>query len=170
MTTITTITMTMRTDPPADHEKLSERAGQGTAPAFSAWAAAAVILLFYLSADLAGITTCPFRFFFGLSCAGCGMSRAWHLVLQGDPAGAFSVHPLFLMPLVAAVLMLLKRHIPERLFNVLFGLGAVLMLGVWLVRLAGGTDGIVYFRPEEGLVFRILARLRELMLQSRPVS
>lgn len=136
---------------------------------FAEIAAVTGVLLFYLLADLAGITTCPFRLFFGLSCAGCGMSRAWHMVLAGDPAGAFSVHPLFLMPLAAAVLVPARRHIPDRLFRALSGAGIALMLGVWLFRLAGGKSGIVYFRPEEGLVFRILFRLRELVLHGRPV-
>ena len=127
-------------------------------------AAAAGILLFYLFADFLGITTCPFRLFFGLSCAGCGMSRAWHTALSGDPAGAFRVHPLFFLPLLAAVVLVFRRRIPDRIFRVLAGLGVGLMMIVWIVRLAGGTDPVVWFRPEEGLVFKVLSALRDTVL------
>ena len=39
---------------------------------------------------------CPFRFFFGISCPGCGMTRAWLAFFTGDVARAFAL-----------------RHVPE---------------------------------------------------------
>ena len=43
---------------------------------------------------------CPFRYFFGVACPGCGMTRALLAVLRGDFAAAFGYHPLwpFLLP------------------------------------------------------------------------
>ncbi len=38
---------------------------------------------------------CLYKALFRISCAGCGMSRAWLCVLQGELDMAFSLHPLF---------------------------------------------------------------------------
>jgi len=37
---------------------------------------------------------CPIRFFIGISCPGCGMSRAVLLMLSGHFQAAFRMHPL----------------------------------------------------------------------------
>ena len=47
----------------------------------------AVILSYHL---LTWFTGCPFRFFFGISCPGCGMTRALLAALRLDFAAAFS--------------------------------------------------------------------------------
>ncbi len=52
------------------------------------------IALFYLLLESLGIT-CPIKFCTGISCAGCGMSRAWLALLRGDLGAAVSFHPLF---------------------------------------------------------------------------
>ena len=54
----------------------------------------AVILSYHL---LTWFTGCPFRFFFGISCPGCGMPRALLAALRLDFAAAFSYHPLFFL-------------------------------------------------------------------------
>lgn len=51
----------------------------------------AVILSYHL---LTWFTGCPFRFFFGISCPGCGMTRALLAALRLDFAAAFSYHPV----------------------------------------------------------------------------
>lgn len=38
---------------------------------------------------------CPFRFFTGVCCPGCGMTRAYLALLSGDVPAAFAYHPLF---------------------------------------------------------------------------
>ena len=86
------------------------------------------------------------------------------VALSGDPAGAFRVHPLFFLPLLAAVVLVFRRRIPDRIFRVLAGIGVSLMMIVWIVRLAGGPDPVVWFRPEEGLVFKVLSALRDTVL------
>ena len=56
--------------------------------------AIAVVVLLYLFLEGFGIT-CPIKFLTGISCAGCGMSRAWIAVFHLDFARAFYFHPLF---------------------------------------------------------------------------
>lgn len=65
------------------------------------WTALAAIVLFYLVIESLGVT-CPIRFMTGVSCAGCGMSRAWLALLRGNLAEAARFHPLFWLPVPAA--------------------------------------------------------------------
>ena len=62
--------------------------------------ALAGIVLFYVLLESLGVT-CPIRFLTGISCAGCGMSRAWLSLLRLDLAGALYYHPLFWLPWVS---------------------------------------------------------------------
>lgn len=120
--------------------------------------AAAAIVLFYVIIESFGIT-CPILYVTGISCAGCGMSRAWLCLLRGDLAGAFTYHPLFWLPVPGAVLLLFQRKIPRRWFR--WGIGTIcaLFLIVYLVRMLAIQDPVVVFRPSGGLVGRIVSRL-----------
>ena len=69
--------------------------------------ALAAVALFYIVIESLGVT-CPILFLTGISCAGCGMSRAWLSLLRLDLAGAFAFHPLFWLPVPAAALLLFR--------------------------------------------------------------
>lgn len=122
--------------------------------------ALAVIVLFYLVIEAFGVT-CPILFLTGVSCAGCGMSRAWMALLRGDWAGAFAFHPLFWLPAPTAALLLLRERMPRRTYR--WGLGSVcvLFLVVYLVRLLVMEDPVVVFQPSRGLIGRLAARVLE---------
>lgn len=120
--------------------------------------AVAVIVGFYLFLELKGIT-CPILYVTGISCAGCGMSRAWLSLLKLDIAEAFSYHPLFWLPMPAAVLLLFQRRIPERIFRWGIGIVCALFLLVYLYRLLFLEDQIVVFQPDQGLIAQIILDL-----------
>ncbi|MBQ6018545.1 MAG: DUF2752 domain-containing protein [Clostridia bacterium] len=97
---------------------------------------------------------CPIRFFTGVSCPSCGISRALLACLRLDFADAFRLHPaVFLLP-VAAGLLLWKRKNRRFCYAVAFGFCAVLFI-VWLARMFAGSE-IVYFRPAEGVIYKTL--------------
>lgn len=52
---------------------------------------------------------CPVYYFTGISCPGCGVSRACGALLHLDIAGAFYYHPLFWLGPVLAVVVLVRR-------------------------------------------------------------
>ena len=80
-------------------------------------AATAAVVVLYVVLENLGIT-CPIKFFTGISCAGCGMSRAWLSVLRLDMAGAFRYHPLFFLPPVVLVVILLKSKINIKVYKI----------------------------------------------------
>lgn len=119
--------------------------------------ATAAVAALYLGIELLGVT-CPIRFLTGISCAGCGMSRAWLSLLRLDLAAAFRFHPLFFLPIPGALLLLFRRRVGQRAFRL--GLGALCgaFLLVYLLRLLDPSDTIVTFAPSQGLIGRMLAQ------------
>ena len=78
---------------------------------------------------------CPIKFATGVSCPGCGMTRAWLAALAGDFDGAFSLHPLFWTVPVAFVLLLIRGLVPKRLISVGAATLVAALLVVWALRL-----------------------------------
>lgn len=114
---------------------------------------AAGLVLFYAVLEGAGIT-CPILFLSGISCAGCGMSRAWFSLLRGDIAAAVFYHPLFWIPPLAVLVWLLRKRLPQKLTAFLAWTACMLFLAVYAWRLADTGDTIVVFQPEKGLLCR----------------
>ena len=71
-------------------------------------AALAAVAALYAALHFAGFG-CPIKAVTGVSCAGCGMTRAWLAALAGDWAEAFFYHPLFWMVPPAVLVFFLRK-------------------------------------------------------------
>ena len=122
----------------------------------------AFIIVLYIFMELMGIT-CPIRFLTGVSCAGCGMSRAWLSLLRGDLAMAFYYHPLFLLPIPAAIIFLFKRKLPKPIY--LFGIGliGIAFIVVYIIRLICSDGYVVAFDPVSGAIARLFNFIRNIL-------
>lgn len=118
--------------------------------------ALAGIVLFYIAIESLGVT-CPILYLTGISCAGCGMSRAWLSLLRWDIAGAFAYHPLFWLPVLAAALLIFQRRMSRRVFRWGMGIVCVLFVLVYLARLMWLDDPVVVFQPSRGLIGRLVS-------------
>lgn len=96
---------------------------------------------------------CIFKKLSGLSCPGCGMTRAWLSFLKGDIGKAFYYHPLFWMIIVIPAIPLIRNRISDSLFNGILICCIVLLMGCYLIRLFGGSD-IVSFNPYNSLIIK----------------
>lgn len=111
--------------------------------------AAAALCAFYLKAG------CPIKWLTGVSCPGCGMSRAAAALLKCDFKTAFYYHPLiFFMPFFAAV-FILQKHIPKKTVSAFALLFVLLMVSVYIYRMLSGSD-IVCFNPQNGILCRLI--------------
>lgn len=117
-----------------------------------------LIVALYAAMMLLGIT-CPIRFLTGISCAGCGMTRAWFSLLRLDLSAAISFHPLFWLPVPAAVLFFLRRRIPKKVVTAAMWVIIALFLAVYALRLISLDDTVTVFAPEEGLIWRLVSVL-----------
>lgn len=84
---------------------------------------------------------CPFRYFFGVACPGCGMTRALLSALRFDFAAAFSYHPLWPFLLPVGMYFGLVQHgmrISYRQQNAYLAALLLLMVAVFIARLCAG--------------------------------
>ncbi len=119
------------------------------------WLPVAVIILispFYFTLG------CPFRFFGGFSCLGCGMTRAAEALLHLDFLTAFQMHPLIYIMPIAVVLFLARKKLPKKLQDVFTAVFCVAFAGVYLFRLLSGSE-IVYIDLKSGFVYQCIERI-----------
>lgn len=118
-----------------------------------------IAAVIYLIFHLVGIG-CPIKFISGVSCPGCGMSRAWLWVLLLDFETAFYFHPLFWAVPIFPVLFILNSagKLSQKKYDLCLIIVGTLFIIVWLVRMFAGGD-IVVFAPEEGIFVRIFRTL-----------
>ncbi len=125
---------------------------------FSAVSAVLAVVFLYAVMEAVGIT-CPIKFVTGISCAGCGMSRAWLSVLRLDLQKSFYYHPLFWLPPVFLIVVFLKKHMSKRTYQtIMFTILSIYVI-IYLYRLILGNNDIVVFQPENNIVFRIIRKL-----------
>lgn len=117
------------------------------------------IAVFYLILELVFGITCPILFLTGISCAGCGMSRAWFCALRLDFVGAFQYHPLFWILPVGIALFLYWNKIPKKIQKILPAAACILFLAVYIWRMLDPSDTIVVFHPENGAIFSLISNL-----------
>lgn len=122
--------------------------------ALIALAAVGLLLLLFLIFSI----PCPIKYITGISCAGCGMTRAWLSVLRLDLALAFEYHPLFWALPIAFVAFVLLHRFP-RSAKITLSVLVTIDLIVYLIRLIDPSCAIVVFKPSDGLIYRIIHAL-----------
>lgn len=104
-------------------------------------------------------TGCPIKYTTGISCPGCGMTRAWLAVLRLDFHDAFAYHPLFWTLPPILLVFLLDEEFDTQRYRWIIILGGILYIGVYLIRIIRFPDSIVSFHPENGVIYRSLHTL-----------
>ena len=118
----------------------------------------AAVVVLYVILESFGVT-CPIKYITGISCAGCGMSRAWMAFLQLDIAKAFAYHPLFWLVPIAVIVLLCKSKINIKFYKIFMFTMAGAFVIVYLYRMFIGDGNVVVFEPQNNIVFRIIRKL-----------
>ena len=114
------------------------------------------IAILYFIIELLGVT-CPIKYLTGISCAGCGMSRAWLSVLHGDIAMAFYYHPLFLLPVGFLALYLFKNGINPKVYKFFIFTICILFVIVYIYRIFNGNDTVISVNIRDGLLYKLIS-------------
>ena len=122
--------------------------------AFVIIAIAAVV--FYVVMSMLG-ATCLVKYFTGVSCPGCGMTRACLSALRFDFESAFYYHPLWIvMPPLAVLLIFLWAKRKKKALCMVLGLFFVALIGVYLYRLLFLESDVVVWELEKGIIYKFL--------------
>ena len=116
------------------------------------------VVVLYVILESFGVT-CPIKYITGISCAGCGMSRAWIALLHFNIHEAFMYHPLFFLPPVVVKVMLFKSKINIKFYKIFMFTMAGAFVIVYLYRMFIGDGNVVVFEPQNNIVFRIIRKL-----------
>ena len=99
---------------------------------------------------------CPIHYLAGISCAGCGMTRAWISLLHFDIDRAFYYHPLFMLPAVFFACLIFKDRISHKIYVGFISVSIVLFIAVYFVRLLNLEITVVEINFKKGLIGRLI--------------
>lgn len=119
-----------------------------------------IILVYVIILSILKIS-CPIKELFGISCPGCGMTRAVIHGLMFKFDLAFYYHPLwFLLPIIFIVLLLTHYKNKMKIFYLTICITSILFITVYIYRLFYSDNYIVYFKPETGLIYRLFEKIK----------
>ena len=117
--------------------------------------AVGIVGVFYVLLFLCGIT-CPIKFTTGISCPGCGMTRACLALLRLDLGAALHYHPLVWLLPVALAAYLFRAKLPKQAVRYAPAALGIVFCVVYLIRmLSGCAPDVVVFAPKSGLLYRL---------------
>ncbi len=99
----------------------------------------AVVAVGALALYVAGIG-CPIKFATGISCPGCGLTRAWLEALQLHFDRAVAYHPLFWLVPVAFIVGAVHTYSGGRVTLAFLAIMVVALMVLWAVRMADPCD------------------------------
>lgn len=102
---------------------------------------------------------CPIKYITGISCPGCGMTRALISLLKLDINKAFYFHPLFPLVIIFLIVYCFKSKVNYKYYKCFIFIIVILFLIIYTYRLLDINDTIVVFKPNDGLIARILHSL-----------
>lgn len=116
----------------------------------------ALVVILYGFFGIIGIG-CPIKYITGISCAGCGMTRAYLSLLKGDVSMAFYYHPLWFLVIPSAIFIFLKKKINIRIYKAVIAILIALFVVVYLARMLNTLDTIVVFEPENNIIMKLIS-------------
>lgn len=120
------------------------------------------IMTFYIVLHFFNIG-CPIKYITGISCAGCGMTRAWLCVVKLDFSGAFYCHPLYWMIPFLLILYLMRKKITGKVVHFFISSFAVIFITVYIIRMMNPEDTVVKIDFYESAIWHILERVRVML-------
>lgn len=118
-----------------------------------------MLLIIYITAIYLLLTIlhigCPIKYMTGISCPGCGMTRAYFTLLHLDIRGAIHYHPLFFLVPLMLLLYLFDFYINPRLVKGLWAVIIVIFLITYLFRLFLSQNDVVEIDISRGFMLKL---------------
>lgn len=111
------------------------------------------------------IIGCPLKRGIGLSCPGCGITRACIHFVMGDIRGAFYYHPLFFLLPFVFLLYAFRNYIPKKFLNITLVIILVLYIGTYLYRFFVIHSPVTNFDFTESLTYTVYQWVKPLLMR-----
>jgi hypothetical protein len=98
---------------------------------------------------------CPLKFITGISCPGCGMTRAFYSLLQLDINKAMHYHPLFILVPLMVVLYLFDFYIKPKIVKGLWTVIIITFFSTYLFRLFLSQSDVVAIDITSSLMLKL---------------
>ena len=99
--------------------------------------------------------SCPIKFITGISCAGCGMSRAFMSLLKGNIKEAFIYHPLFWMVPIFVAIYIYRDKIPSKIFKIIMTFFIIVFMVCYIIRLLNPNDLVVVCDLKQSIFYKL---------------
>lgn len=99
---------------------------------------------------------CPIKYLTGVSCAGCGMTRALWAATRMHFVDAYHYHPLWPLVIIWIPIWFFRKKINKNLFKVLVGITVLAFILVYLYRMFYMHDNIVVFEPSKSIFAKFI--------------
>ena len=99
---------------------------------------------------------CPIKYITGISCMGCGMTRAFLAAGKMHFVEAYHYHPLWPLVIVWIPLYIFRKKINKNLFNVLIGITVIAFVVVYLYRMFYVHDNVVVCEPSKSIFAKFI--------------
>ncbi|MDF2943491.1 MAG: putative rane protein [Herbinix sp.] len=116
------------------------------------------IFILYLLLTLFDVG-CPIKYLTGISCPGCGMTRALRSALFFDFEAAFHYHPLFLLSPIIVFLFLFEPYINPKYNKLAWSIIIPTFIIIYFFRLFITNSEVVEIDISSGLVVKLLHQL-----------
>lgn len=117
-----------------------------------------IATLLFIGVALLIFYKCPFEYIIGISCPGCGMTRALLSCLKLDFKAAFYYHPLFPLVIVLMIVYFLYLFkivkLSKKTINLIIWTSSVIFIIVYFIRMFSGSD-IVNIHIEQSVIGKI---------------
>lgn len=120
------------------------------------------IIIIYAVFHFAGIG-CPIKYLTGISCAGCGMTRALMHALKFDLEAAFYYHPLWMLTPVLIGLILFKQRLDKKVFTIILSVIIAFFIIIYIIRLISPDNTVVVIDTSQSAVIKLMKILRRII-------
>ena len=100
--------------------------------------------------------SCPIKYITGVSCAGCGMTRAFMSLLKGNINEAFMYHPLFWMVPIFVLIYIYRDKIPSKIFKIIVAVYIIVFIVCYIIRMLNPNDLVVICDLKQSIFYKLL--------------
>ncbi len=100
---------------------------------------------------------CPIRFFTGVPCPGCGMTRAVIALLKFEPKAAYQYHPMIIIMPFIGLWCFVSSRLSKRMNYIITVMAAILLAVCYAERI---IEGKIAVNISDGFIIKLITDMK----------